>query len=57
MRRAEALERKVIRMKQAGAGEEPGPLTGDIVQEKRGRKLVPRLRVRKRKSGNPPKEE
>jgi len=51
LRRAEASERKVIRMKQAGAPEEPGPLTGDIVYEKCGRKLVPRLHVRKRRSG------
>ncbi len=51
MRRAAALEQKVIRMKQAGAPEEPGSLIADIIYEKRGRKLVPRLHVRKRRSG------
>ncbi|MCL5743759.1 MAG: hypothetical protein M1541_07505 [Acidobacteria bacterium] len=54
MRRAEALEQKIIRMKQAGVPEEPGPLTADIVYEKRGRKLVPRLHVRKRRSKEEP---
>ena len=47
LRRAEVIERKVIRAKLAGAEEEPGPLTGDIVCEMRGRRLVPRLHVRK----------
>lgn len=56
LRRAEALEQKVIRMKQAGAPEELGPLTADIVYEKRGRKLVPRLHVPKRGSGEGPPE-
>jgi hypothetical protein len=49
LRRAKAIEQKVLRMKQAGAPEEPGPSTADIVYEKRGRKLVPRLHVRKRR--------
>ena len=40
----------VIRMKQSGTSEEPGPLIADIVYEKPGRKLVPRLHVRKQES-------
>jgi hypothetical protein len=33
---------------------EPGPLTANIVYEKCGKKLVPRLHLRKRKSGGGP---
>lgn len=53
MRRAEAMEQKIIRMKQEGAEEEPGPLTADIVYvyEKRGRKLVPRVSAAVEHSG------
>ena len=53
LRRAHALEQKVIRMKQAGAAEEPGPRTANIVW---GR-LVPRLHVRKRAGEKPPSEQ
>ncbi len=47
LRRAEAEERKIIRLKQAGAAEEPGPLTADVYCEKKGKRLVPHIRKRR----------
>ena len=54
--RLKAAERRVIKLKLAGAPEEPGPLTADVVFEQRGIKIVPRLRIRKRRpgEGSPP---
>jgi hypothetical protein len=54
MRKAEAEERRIKKLKKAGAMEETGPWTADIVLKNRRRRLVRRLHIRKRRPGEGP---
>jgi len=51
LRQAEAAKRRILKMKVAGAEEEPGPLTVDVAIERRGGKVVRRIHISKRRPG------